>query len=256
MRLAGKRIIVTGGARGIGEAVVRAAVAEGARVQVLDGRDNLGGQVAAQATEHGPGAARYLRCDVSDRAEVKRVFADCADHMGGIDALVHVAGIHREAAPEAITDEEWDDVIRVNLNGTFITNQEAFPHLRRNADSRIINFGSMAGLVPYVLAGHYAASKGAVISWSRTIAHAWGREGIRVNVIAPAVESPMQREVLQRERERAPSTERKSFSSMVPLGVVGQAEDVAPGVIFLLSDEARYVTGQILSLDGGLCPSR
>lgn len=254
MRLAGKRIIVTGGARGIGEAVVRAATREGAQVQALDCRDDLGAQVAAEATASGPGAARYHHCDVSDRAEVARVFAACAAAMGGVDALVHVAGIHREAAPEAITDVDWNEVIDVNLNGTFITNQEAFPFLRENADSRIINFGSMAGLVPYVLAAHYSAAKGAIISWSRTLAHAWGQHGIRVNVVAPAAESPMQREVLQ--RERSDPSGRRSFSSMVPLGTVGQSEDVAPGVIFLLSDDARYVTGQILSLDGGLCPSR
>ena len=222
----------------------------------MDRRDDLGEQVAQEATAAGPGAASYRNCDVSDRADVARNFSDCAASMGGIEAFVHVAAIHHEVCPEDITDSDWELVLRVNFNGTFITNQEAYLYLRRNRDSRIINFGSMAGLVPYVLAAHYSAAKGAVISWSRTIAHAWGKEGIRVNVIAPAVETPMQREVLAREREHSPQVERKSSTSMVPLGALGDAMDIAPAVIFLLSDEAHYVAGQVLSLDGGLFPSR
>lgn len=253
--LSGKKVIVTGGGRGIGAAAVRALVSAGAIVQSIDHSEN-GGEVLAGVNEAGPGRARFHRCDVSSRPAVAEIFDRCVADMGGLDALVHVAGIHLEAAPQDITDDDWDRIINVNLRGTFITNQEAFRHLRNNGDSRIVNFGSMAGLVPYTLAGHYAASKGGVIAWSRTIAHAWGQYGIRVNVVNPAVSSPMQREVLGREQSKASAGKRRAFSSMIPLGEVGTEEDVAPVLLFLLSDAAKYITGQIIAVDGGVCPVR
>lgn len=256
MILAGKRVIVTGGGRGIGEATVRALVGAGALVRSIDFQDGSSADLVAEINATGPGCVIFHHCDVSSRSQVRDVFAQCVAEIQGLDALVHIAGIHLEAAPEDISDEDWDRVIAVNLKGTFVTNQEAFPYLRNNGDSRIINFGSMAGQVPYVLAGHYSASKGGVIAWSRTIAHAWGKFGIRVNVVNPAVSSPMQREVLQREQMKAPAGERQAFSSMIPLGKVGSEEDVAPVLLFLLSDAAHYITGQIIAVDGGVCPVR
>jgi NAD(P)-dependent dehydrogenase (short-subunit alcohol dehydrogenase family) len=187
---------------------------------------------------------------------VKEVFAKCALDMGGVDALVHIAGVHREAPPELITDEDWDFVLDVNLRGTFITNQEAFPYLRDQGDGRIVNFGSMAGQVPYVLAAHYSASKGAVLSWSRTVAQAWGRYGIKVNAVTPAIETPMSHEVLEREQSNPDAPPRKSFSSTAGRDMGDPDRDMAPVLVFLLTDGARHITAQIIAVDGGMTPVR
>lgn len=258
MQLLGKRIVVTGGARGIGAAAVRAFVNEGALVHFVDLLDDQGSDLADELTSAGPGRAVYHHGNVAARSEMRTILASCADDMSGIDCLVHAAGIHREAPPELITDEDWDAVITVNLRGTFVTNQEVFPYLKENEDSRIINFGSLAGMTPYVMSGHYSASKGGVIAWTRTIAHAWGKHGVRANTIAPGIETPMAAEV----RERLTSSPGSYVGSSPTIGAaltsgMGDADcDLAPVLVFLLTEGARHITAQIISVDGGICPTR
>jgi NAD(P)-dependent dehydrogenase (short-subunit alcohol dehydrogenase family) len=261
MQLDGKRIIVTGGSRGIAGSAVRAFTREGANVASLDMRDELGEQVASAATDEGPGKARYYHCDVSNRGEVHRVFAEAVGDLGGLDGLLHAAGIHREALAENITDEDWDAVLGVNLKGTFITNQEAFPYLRDNGGGHILNFGSSAGLGPYRNGAHYSASKGGVISWSRTVAHEWGQHGISVNAIAPGIQTPMAEEVGERlgaAMEGAQAMREAMMATMIPLGgKLGDPDrDIAPVLVFLMSDGARFITAQILAIDGGLAQTR
>ena len=261
MQLDGKRIIVTGGSRGIAESAVRAFTREGASVASLDVRDEAGEQVAGEASAEGPGKARYYHCDVSDRKSVKGVFAEAVGDLGGLDGLVHAAGIHREAAPEDITDEDWDAVINVNLKGTFITNQEAFPYLRDNGGGRILNFGSSAGLVPYRNSAHYSASKGGVISWTRTVAHEWGAHGISVNAIAPGIQTPMAEEVAERGGSALEGTgemREMIMAMMIPLGgKLGDPDrDLAPVLVFLMTEGARFITAQIIAVDGGLAQTR
>ncbi|MFC4296170.1 SDR family NAD(P)-dependent oxidoreductase [Novosphingobium tardum] len=258
MQLSGKKIVVTGGARGIGAAAVRAFVREGALVHFVDLLDEEGKELAANVTASGPGRAVYHHGNVAERTEMRAIFARCADDMSGIDSLVHAAGIHREAPPELITDEDWDTVIAVNLRGTFVTNQEAFPYLKENEDSRIINFGSLAGMTPYVMSGHYSASKGGVIAWTRTIAHAWGKHGIRANTMAPGIESPMAAEVRERLTSKPISEVGASPTASAALASgMGDADrDLAPVLVFLLTDGARHITAQIISVDGGICPTR
>ena len=192
---------------------------------------------------------------------MKSAFAEAVGELGGLDGLVHAAGIHREAAPEDITDEDWDAVINVNLKGTFITNQEAFPYLRDNGGGRILNFGSSAGLVPYRNAAHYSASKGGVISWTRTVAHEWGAHGISVNAIAPGIQTPMAEEVAERGGSALEGTgemREMIMAMMIPLGgKLGDPDrDLAPVLVFLMTEGARFITAQIIPVDGGLAQTR
>ena len=258
MQLAGKRIVVTGAGRGIGEAVVRAMAAEGAHVAALDVLDEACATVAREVGEDGPGRVIAGRCDVSIRADVQEALASAVDALGGLDALVNVAGVERRAPAESITDEEFRLIIDVNLRGTFLTNQVAFPYLRDNGGGRIVNFGSAAALAPYVNGAHYSASKGAVISWTRTIAHEWGRHGIAANVVNPVAWTQMYEEARARYSVEELPAHEELIAQLIPLGGKpgDPARDVAPVVVFLVSAAARFITGQIVAIDGGMAPLR
>ncbi|EIK52896.1 oxidoreductase [Stutzerimonas stutzeri TS44] len=180
-----KRIIVTGGARGIGAAVVTTFVNEGAHVASLD----LSESAPREAIE-GNGWARSHICDVSDLESVKRAFAWASAQLGGLDVLVNAAGIAPNATADQITLNEWERVFAVNARGTFLTNRAAFEDMRQSG-GRIINFASAAGVGGQPGKAHYAASKGAVLAWTRTVAREWGPYGITVNAIAPAIWTPM-----------------------------------------------------------------
>ena len=256
--LTGKRIVVTGGARGIGEAAVRAFVGAGAAVHVLDVLDEPGERVAAQATATGPGRAVFRHCDVSRRSSVADAFAAAAADLGGLDALVNVAAVERRAPAEDIGDEDFDLTMRVNVGGTFLTNQAAFPHLRDSGGGRILNYASGAALYPYLNGAHYSASKGAVISWTRTVAHEWGRHNITANAVNPVIWTPMYEESRARYTPEQLVAHEAKMADRIPLG--GRSgdpdRDMAPVLVFLVSDAARFITGQIISVDGGMVPLR
>jgi NAD(P)-dependent dehydrogenase (short-subunit alcohol dehydrogenase family) len=251
------RIVVTGGARGIGESAVRAFVREGAHVVSFDVTDDAGEQVAGEADATGPGKASFVHCDVSSRTSVEEAFSSAVERLGGLDALVHVAGVERAAPAEEITDEDWDLTLDVNLRGTFLTNQEAFPHLKENG-GRIVNFASGAGLYPYLHGAHYSASKAGVIAWTRTIAHEWGRYGITAVAVNPAMWTPM----YQGHRDRLSPSELAAHDAeklvKVPLGgKLGDPDtDLAPVLVFLVGEGSRFITAQIVSVDGGMVPLR
>jgi NAD(P)-dependent dehydrogenase (short-subunit alcohol dehydrogenase family) len=252
----GLRVIVTGAASGMGEAALRLFVREGARVAALDVQDQLGTSAVAAANERGPGHAAYRHCDVRDRHEVQTAFQAAVEGLGGMDALVHCAGVDRIAAAESITEAEWDLVLDINLKGTFLTNQAAFAHLR-DRGGRIVNFASPAGLTMARYGhGHYVASKAGVIAWSRSVAAEWGRYGINVNSFLPFAQTPMidaLRAALGEEGSRAFD----AGVSATPLGRLGDPDaDIAPVLLFLLTDAARYITGQMIAVDGGTVPLR
>jgi NAD(P)-dependent dehydrogenase (short-subunit alcohol dehydrogenase family) len=256
--LEGRRVVVTGGARGMAAAGVRAFVREGAAVVVLDVLDDLGAQVVAEATAAGSGTASYLHCDISDRNAVEAAFAAAAERLGGLDGLVHAAAIERAAPAEEITDAEWQRVLDVNLTGTFLTNQAAFPYLKANGGGRIVNYASGAALYPYQRGAHYSASKAGVISWTRTIAHEWGKYGIAAVAVNPSIWTPMYQEFRDRLSPDELVEHDRKKAEQIPLGGrLGDPDrDMAPVLVFLLGDGARFITGQIISVDGGMVPLR
>lgn len=259
MNLTGKKIIVTGGGQGIGESVVRAYVREGATVASMDLNDTLGQKVAQEASQHGPGSARFFHCDVGDRQEVESAFAAATEFMGGIDVMVNVAGVHRHCTPEDIPLDLYEFLFKVNVLGTMNINGVAFKLMRdAGKGGNIINFGSESGLTGEINNGLYAATKGAVHSWNRTVARQWGPHGISVNGVLPYMATPMYtqfRAALSSEDLAAHDAETKVA---IPLGgKFGEADrDLAPVMVFLASDASHFMTGQLFPVDGGLISLR
>jgi NAD(P)-dependent dehydrogenase (short-subunit alcohol dehydrogenase family) len=247
--LTGKRIIVTGAARGIGMSAAKALAAAGATVT---GLDLIGGPVES-ITGSGPGSLTYGVCDVSSRASTGPAFDRAVAAMGGLDVLIHAAGIQRYTPAEDITDDDWDLVLGVNARGTMIANQAAFPYLKGRG-GRIINFASAAGAVGLRGCAHYAASKGAVLAWTRTIAQEWGQFGISANAIAPGMWTPMYDTTRAGMTAEQLEAHDRGMAMMIPLGGrLGDADsDMAPVLVFLASDASRFITGQTLAVDGGL----
>ena len=249
MLLQDRKIIVTGGASGIAAATVRAYAREGARVAALDVNDEGGRRVAAEA---GP-RVTYHHCDVSRRAEVVDVFARAVAQLGGLDVLAHVAGAERGTPAEDIPDEEWDLVFDVNVKGTLYTNQAAFRHMKERG-GRIINFGSGAGIRGQRGSAHYSAAKGAVMAWTRTVAQEWARYQITVNSVVPAIRTPMYDAYRARMSEEERAMHDLAMQHVIPLGGrLGDPDrDIAPVMVFLAGDGARFITGQAIAVDGGM----
>ena len=256
--LKGKRIIITGAARGIGGASADVLVAEGANVCIFDIRDEEGKKLAADLTKSGPGWAKYIHVDVSKRAEVFSAVDAAAKELGGIDCLVNNAGVALRTPIEDIKEEEWDWVHDIHLKGTLFCCQAAFPHLKAAGGGSIINFGSDAGIVGVPMTGAYGPAKGAILAFSRTACQEWGKHWIRVNSINPAVTSEMDQEF----RKSLSSEDAEKHAAMLrqvcPLGgkMGDPKRDVAPVVAFLASDASRFISGQLLCVNGGMTAVR
>lgn len=257
MKLAGKRIIVTGSAQGIGQAVVDAYVAEGARVYALDMNEMLGTKSVEAANRRGPGTAEFLRADVSNRDAVDAAFATAVDHLGGLDVLAHIAGVHRHAPTHDVPDELLNWIFAVNVNGTIYTNSAAYRFMKGTGGT-IINFGSESGLTAEVNNAVYGASKAAVHTWTRSVAREWGRYGIRVNAVLPYVVTPMYTSFRAALSPEELAAHDRSTADQIPLGgkFGDPAVDLAPVLVFLAGEGSRFITGQLLPVDGGLISVR
>lgn len=253
MNLAGRKIIITGGARGIGEATARGYAVEGADVALLDVLHEAGEKVVAEVMAEGRGSARYFPCDVTDKAMVDETFAVAVSALGGLDVLANIAGVERHSPAEEISEDELNLIFDVNVKGTVFTNQAAFVHMKDNG-GRILNFGSDAALVAYTNGAHYSASKGAVTSWTRTIAGEWGRYGITANTMVPAMWTPMYDEHRATMNEDELAAHDVMMQGLIPIGgkLGDAARDLVPMMVFLAGDGAQFITGQILSVNGGL----
>jgi NAD(P)-dependent dehydrogenase (short-subunit alcohol dehydrogenase family) len=247
----GKRVIVTGGASGMGEAVVRDLCRHGAQVISLDVNADDGQRVATEAGAH------FLRCDITSASSVEDSVAAAAAQLGGLDALVHAAGTAPGAPAEQIALAQWEEVFAVNARGTFLINQAVFP-LLKDQGGRIINFASSAGLMGYPGKAAYAAAKGAVLAWIRSIAHEWGRYRITVNAVAPAISTPMYAKTRSLMSPEQLDEHEKMLARDLPLG--GQlgdpVRDLAPVIRFLVSDDSGFITGQTIAVDGGILKVR
>jgi NAD(P)-dependent dehydrogenase (short-subunit alcohol dehydrogenase family) len=255
-QLSGRRIIVIGASRGIGAATVRAYAREGATVAALDLNVD-GGEGTVSATSDTQGSARFFMCDVSSRASVDAAFAAATDWLGGLDVMVNAAGVEARAPAAEITVAEWDSLFAVNVRGTFLTNQAAFAYLRQWGGA-IVNFGSDAGLQAYPDGAHYSASKGAVMSLTRTLSGEWGRYNIRVNAVLPAIWTPMYDEFRSRRTREELEEHDAEQSRRIPLGGrLGDPDrDLAPVMVFLAGEGARFITGQLISVNGGFVSVR
>lgn len=258
MRLAGKRIIVTGGAQGIGEATVRAFAAEGAAVVSMDVKEDRGRAVAEEATVLGPGKVTFSAVDVGDRPGVEQAFADAATQLDGLDVLVNIAGIQRHAPVDDIPPDLLERIMRVNFFGTVHTNAAAFRTMKAAGHGAIVNFGSESGLTAELNNSAYGASKAAVHNWTRSVARDWGPHGIRVNAVLPYVVTPMYEEFRKALSVEALAAHDKETAEQIPLGgkFGDPMRDLAPVLVFLASDESHFITGQLIPVDGGLVSVR
>jgi NAD(P)-dependent dehydrogenase (short-subunit alcohol dehydrogenase family) len=248
MRLEGKRIVVTGGAGGIGAATVRAYVREGGQVISLDVDPTSGEETAKDA------GATFIKCDVSDEAGVHAAFSAAMETLGGLDVLAHLAGIERNTPAESMSSDEWEVVMRVNALGTMLTNRDACNLMRASGGGSIINAGSGGGVRGQPGSAHYAASKGAVMAWTRTAAQEWGKYGVRINCIAPAAWTPMYDLYRSSMTPDELAVHDLTMKHVVHLGgrLGDPQRDIAPVMVFLASDDSRFLTGQTISADGGM----
>jgi NAD(P)-dependent dehydrogenase (short-subunit alcohol dehydrogenase family) len=237
----------------MGAALVRAFSRAGARVVSMDQTIAAGGAVVAEANQVAAIPATFIGCDVADEASVREAFAQAMTALGGLDTVIHAAGVAPGCPAEDISVSEWDTVFAINARGTFIVNKAAFAYLRETG-GRIINFASGAGVKGMRGKAHYSATKGAVIAWTRTAAQEWGRYGITVNAIAPAISTPMYAKTRSKMSPEALALHDARMASDMPVdGALGDCDrDLVPVLAFLSTDGARFITGQVIPVDGGL----
>ncbi len=240
-----KHVLVTGGSRGIGAAVVRLFSKLGAGVAFNYNKNvHAAEDLAAECRKFGA-EVFFDECDVRDYHEVNVFTKKAINHFGTIDILVNNAGIWEYGAIDQMTIDDWRKTIQTNLDGTFYFTRTVVRHmLDKEIKGAIINISSTAGQRGEPYHSHYAATKGAVISFTKSLAAELGPKGIRVNCVAPGwVKTDMSEEALKREGEK--------IIAGIPLGFIGEADDIAGPVIFLASNLARYINGEILNVNGG-----
>lgn len=244
-RLEGKVALISGAARGQGEAEARLFANEGAKVVFGDILDVEGEKVEAEINETG-GEAKYIHLDVTNESEWETAVKESVNSYGKLDILVNNAGISIGKNVEETTLEEWDLVQDVNSKGVFLGTKAAIPAMRESGGGSIVNISSIAGLVG-IASAPYVASKGAVRLLTKSTAVQYGPENIRCNSVHPGfIETEMIRGILSDSEERAKRL------AITPLGIFASAHDIALAVLFLASDESRYMTGSELVIDGGI----
>jgi NAD(P)-dependent dehydrogenase (short-subunit alcohol dehydrogenase family) len=250
-RVKGKVAVVTGGAMGIGRSTCLLLAREGASVALTDLLEEPGRR-ATQEIQSAGGKAEFWQLDVSREAEVKRVFDEIRAKFGRIDVLVNNAGISGANKPtHEVTEREWDTLMAVNVKGVFFCTKHAIPHMRAAGGGSIINLSSIYGLVGAGDVPPYHASKGAVRLMTKNDALIYAADKIRVNSIHPGyIWTPMV-ENFAATMPVAMEEARKMMAAKHPLGHVGEPEDIGWGIVYLASDEAKFVTGSELVIDGG-----
>lgn len=236
---------MTGAAQGIGAAVARAFVHEGARVCVADVDVDRARGVAA-ALVAGGGDAFALGCDVSRRDEIDTMVAAARERFGAIDVLVNNAGIIRPAMLDRMTPAQWDEVVAVHLSGSFHCLQAVVPGMIERKSGRIVNVTSAAGLLGTIGQINYSAAKAGIVGLTMSAAKELGRHGITVNAVAPGAATAMTETI------RTDPRFRETYLARIPLGRWAEPDEIAPVFVFFASDAARYVTGQVLAADGGM----
>ncbi len=250
-RMTNKIAIVTGGAVGIGRACVNRLSEEGARVAILDRQEEAGKAYAEELTAKGRDVA-FFAADVSDEAAFKSAIDAAVDHFGGLDVMVNNAGVAcAQKRTEDYTSEEFDAVQAVNVKGVFFGTKHAIPHIRARGGGAIVNLSSIAGLVGIGNSAPYHASKGAVRLMTKNDAITYAAEGIRINSIHPGyIWTPMVEAALSSMSDDLEAA-KAAAGAAHPIGHMGEPDDIAWAVVYLASDQAKFITGAELVVDGG-----
>jgi 3-oxoacyl-[acyl-carrier protein] reductase len=239
--LTGKTALVTGATGGIGSEIAKALAAQGAKLVLSSTREEKLKELANQIG----GDVKYVACDLSDKAAVDALFDKAEELVGQIDIMVCNAGITRDNLILRMKDEDFDQVIDVNLKSTFILNRNAIKKMMRRKYGRIINITSIVGVTGNPGQSNYVASKAGMIGMTKSMAAEVASRNITLNCVAPGfIESPMTEVLTQAQKE--------TILAKIPAGKMGVASDIAKGVAFLASEEASYITGQTLHINGGM----
>jgi NAD(P)-dependent dehydrogenase (short-subunit alcohol dehydrogenase family) len=249
-RLAGKATLITGAGSGIGEAMAVRFAGEGARLAVVD-VDLAAAQRVAALIQSAGGEAYPTRVDVAVAAEVQRAVEEVVDRFGRIDILCNNAGIGVAAVCHETSEADWERTMAIDLKGVFLGCKYAIPHMLRQGGGVICNTSSAAGQVGVPNRAAYCAAKAGVLGLTKSIAIDYAAEGIRCNALVPGtVDSPWIEKILSQQPD--PEGERKRMEARQPIGRMGSPEEIAAAALYLCSDEAAYVTGTGLVIDGGL----
>lgn len=251
MELAGKVALVTGASRGMGKAIALKLASLGAKVAVnyvaIEASNKVDADNLVESIIRLGGEAISIEADVRDSEAVKAMVEQVTDKWSKIDILVNNAGINRDTLLLRMSDEAWDDVISTNLRGAYLCTKFALRSMMRQAWGRIINISSVTGIVGNAGQSNYAASKGGLVAFTKSVAREMGSRNITVNSVAPGY-------IITGMTDKLPSERKEAILAMIPLQRFGQPEDVAELVAFLASDRAGYITGQAITIDGGLFP--
>ena len=242
MRLKDKIAVVTGGSRGIGQAISELFAREGATVLIVDLLPQ--GQEVADGINAAGGKAEFHSLSVTDKQAIEKLFGEINDKYGRLDILINNAGITRDRTLEKMSEEEWDAVIDVNLKGVFLCTQAAAPYMKANKYGRIVSAASNVGLRGNFGQTNYAATKAGVIAMAKTWTVELGKHGITANAIAPGF-------TMTDMVDKIPEEHFAAIKASIPLRTVAQPIDIAYGYLYLASDEARFVSGICLTIDGG-----
>jgi len=244
LELLGKVALVTGAAQGIGKAIALLLAEKGADVVVSDINVEKAQETAREIEEKGR-KSMALKVNVADPDEVEKMVEAIIERFSRIDILVNNAGITRDKLLLRMSSEDWDAVLDVNLKGVFNCTKSVIKYMSKQRSGKIVNIASVVGLMGNVGQANYAASKAGVIGFTKTVAREFAQRGININAIAPGyIQTPM--------TEVLPERVKEELMRLIPMGRLGQPEDVAQAVLFLVSEASNYVTGQVLNVNGGI----
>ena len=244
-RFANKVAVVTGGGRGIGQEIARTLAAEGAKVAVVSRSASSCGKAADEINSEFPGAATAYAVDVADHEAVQALAKQIGEEMGVVNILVNNAGVTRDTLIMRMKEEDWDTVLDTNLKGAFNTVKAFMRPMMKAEDARIINIASVIGLIGNAGQANYSASKAGLIGFTKAVARELAGRAVTCNAVAPGF-------ITTDMTDELPQAVKDAVIGKIPLGSFGETKDIAAVVAFIASKEARYITGQVIAVDGGM----